>query len=90
MVLSKSSLMQNAPKDKLLVYKLGDGWEPLCKFLEKDIPDKPYPWRNKDGSDIERTIDNHPFSKRVQKEAMISLACIVGVVGLVLYCLMIA
>ena len=26
------------PKEKLLVYKIGDGWEPLCKFLGKPVP----------------------------------------------------
>jgi len=31
------------PKDKLLLYKLGSGWEPLCEFLGKPIPDVPFP-----------------------------------------------
>ena len=31
------------PEDKLLVFKATDGWEPLCKFLDKPIPDVPYP-----------------------------------------------
>ena len=26
------------PKKKLLIYRIGDGWEPLCKFLDKPIP----------------------------------------------------
>ena len=26
------------PKEKLLIYRIGDGWEPLCKFLDKPIP----------------------------------------------------
>ena len=26
------------PKEKLLIYKIGDGWEPLCKFLGKPVP----------------------------------------------------
>ena len=34
------------PKDKILDYKLGSGWEPLCKFLGKDIPNVPFPHRN--------------------------------------------
>eukprot|EP00494_Astrolonche_serrata_P024962 UN25222 len=28
------------PKEKLLVYELGSGWEPLCKFLGKEIQRK--------------------------------------------------
>ena len=31
------------PKERLLEYKLGDGWEPLCEFLGKPIPDIPFP-----------------------------------------------
>lgn len=34
------------PKDRLLEYKLGSGWEPLCKFLEREVPDVPFPHRN--------------------------------------------
>lgn len=32
--------------DRLLVHDLGDGWEPLCRFLGKPIPDMPYPRGN--------------------------------------------
>jgi hypothetical protein len=31
------------PKEKLLEFESKDGWEPLCKFLGKDIPVGPYP-----------------------------------------------
>ena len=31
------------PKDRLLVWNVKDGWEPLCTFLGKDVPDKPIP-----------------------------------------------
>lgn len=34
------------PADRLLVVKLGDGWEPLCQFLGKPIPQQPYPQAN--------------------------------------------
>ncbi|MCJ1250921.1 hypothetical protein MMC30_008149 [Trapelia coarctata] len=44
-----------APKEKLLEYKLGDGWEPLCKFLNKDVPDEPFPFIN----------ESHEFQQRV-------------------------
>lgn len=32
--------------DRLLVYPLGAGWEPLCAFLGVPVPDDPYPHRN--------------------------------------------
>ena len=31
------------PKANLLEYELGSGWEPLCTFLGKPIPDVPFP-----------------------------------------------
>jgi len=34
--------------ERVLIYHLCDGvgWPPLCKFLDKPIPNKPFPWRN--------------------------------------------
>ncbi len=32
--------------ERLLTYNLGDGWEPLCRFLGKPVPDTPYPRSN--------------------------------------------
>ena len=32
--------------DRLLVYHLGDGWEPLCRFLDTPVPDTPFPRSN--------------------------------------------
>ena len=34
------------PADKLLVYQLGEGWEPLCAFLGVPVPDTPFPHVN--------------------------------------------
>ena len=34
------------PPERLLVYRLGDGWEPLCRFLDKPVPDTPFPHTN--------------------------------------------
>ena len=30
----------------LLNYKLGSEWQPLCEFLERPVPDKPFPKAN--------------------------------------------
>lgn len=32
--------------ERLLTYELGSGWEPLCRFLDLDIPAEPYPSGN--------------------------------------------
>jgi hypothetical protein len=31
---------------RLLTYNLGDGWEKLCRFLDKPVPDTPFPRSN--------------------------------------------
>ncbi|KPM45300.1 hypothetical protein AK830_g1256 [Neonectria ditissima] len=36
----------NTPKDRLLEFKLEDGWEPLCKFLGKEVPTSDFPRLN--------------------------------------------
>ena len=34
------------PKERLLEWTVEDGWEPLCIFLEKPVPDEPFPHVN--------------------------------------------
>ncbi|CAF9942405.1 hypothetical protein IMSHALPRED_003661 [Imshaugia aleurites] len=45
------------PKDKLLELRLGQhGWDPLCKFLNVDIPKADYP-RTNSVSDLNKKLD---------------------------------
>lgn len=46
-----AEVIAKCPKDKLLVFNVSEGWEPLCKFLDKPIPDVPFPHLN-DTNDI--------------------------------------
>ncbi|KAH7313590.1 hypothetical protein B0I35DRAFT_276090 [Stachybotrys elegans] len=40
-------IQEAVPQEQLLVYHLGDGWEPLCKFLDKPVPEGvEFPWVN--------------------------------------------
>ena len=32
--------------ERLLVYDVGEGWAPLCAFLDVPIPSEPFPLRN--------------------------------------------
>ena len=34
------------PADRLLVYHVSRGWEPLCRFLRATVPDEPFPKTN--------------------------------------------
>ena len=36
-------VIQTAPADRLLVFEVSQGWEPLCRFLERPVPDEPFP-----------------------------------------------
>ena len=64
----KSSL----PADRLLVFEVKDGWEPLCTFLGKPVPEGPFP----------RVNDAEQFHKMIK--GMTRLAYVPWVVGAVL------
>jgi hypothetical protein len=34
------------PPERLLEYKLGSGWGPICEFLGKEEPEEEFPWVN--------------------------------------------
>lgn len=34
------------PKERLLVWRAGDGWEPICRALDVPVPDEPFPRSN--------------------------------------------
>ena len=39
-------VIASVPKDRLLVFEVSQGWEPLCAFLGVPVPDTPYPREN--------------------------------------------
>ncbi|KAI1413779.1 hypothetical protein F5Y13DRAFT_160040 [Hypoxylon sp. FL1857] len=39
-------IREMVPPERRLEYKMGDGWEPLCAFLGKEVPDVPFPRLN--------------------------------------------
>ncbi|MGA7672582.1 MAG: sulfotransferase family protein [Nitrolancea sp.] len=48
---------QRVPADRLLVYQVSEGWEPLCRFLDVPVPtDTPFP----------RLNDTESFRQRFQ------------------------
>jgi hypothetical protein len=48
-------VIDNVPKEKLLVTNVKEGWEPLCKFLAKPVPDEPFPHVN-DAEALEKLL----------------------------------
>jgi hypothetical protein len=53
----QEQVQRNIPSDRLLVWGVGDGWEPLCRFLDVDVPDKPFPRLNDSKMYVDRIID---------------------------------
>ncbi|KAI8074471.1 P-loop containing nucleoside triphosphate hydrolase protein [Gongronella butleri] len=51
-----AEVIKTVPADRLLVMNLGDGWEPLCRFLGKPIPDEKYPFSNTTESFIGKAL----------------------------------
>jgi hypothetical protein len=50
-------VQETIPADRLLVWSVGDGWDPLCEFLEVPVPDTPFPHLNDSKVFAERIID---------------------------------
>ena len=42
-----ANVIKKVPKEKLLIWNLKDGWDPICKFLNVPVPDEPIPVVNK-------------------------------------------
>merc|ERR1719464_789871 len=53
---------KNVPRDKLLIFSVKEGWEPLCKFLDLPVPEGPFPNTN-DTTKIE-SWENYCLSPR--------------------------
>jgi hypothetical protein len=50
-------VQDTVPADRLLVWSVSDGWEPLCEFLEVPVPDTPFPHLNDSKGFIDRIVD---------------------------------
>lgn len=75
-----ADIRAGVPKEKVLGFRLSDGWEPLCKFLGKEVPDEPFPHRN-DATALNKAFEM--FLKGALVRSLKNLA-LVSVVGLVL------
>lgn len=56
------------PKDRLLLFSVKDGWEPLCKFVNAPVPDLPFP----------RANDRETMAKSINKVRNIGWAIVLG------------
>ena len=55
---------KTVPEEKLLVFEVKDGWEPLCKFLNVPVPTIPFP-RSNEGVDFQKNMRKRSMGKEV-------------------------
>lgn len=55
-----AAVVAGVPKERLLVFDVKEGWEPLCRFLGVPVPATPYP-RENSTEDFQRRISSGSF-----------------------------
>jgi Sulfotransferase domain len=65
-------VIRTIPKERLLVYETGSGWEPLCAFLGVPVPESPFPRENTREKFAARVADapqdSDQFRQRLRQE----------------------
>ena len=65
---------ERVPAERLLVYEVKEGWEPLCDFLGVEAPaDEPFPHLN----------DADSFRKMIRRRMVVAVAILVGAAALI-------
>ena len=70
-------------KENLLEFDMKQGWEPLCEFLEKAVPDKPFPRSNDTLTFNQKWGPAIAMLDGLVMAKLVSIAAIVGLSGLV-------
>ena len=70
------------PAERLLNYRLGSGWKPMCDFLKRKEPEEKFPWVN-EAAALEKTM-NGVVLERLQEIGTRLLWPIIGLLVLVL------
>nr|XP_039273486.1 uncharacterized protein LOC120347534 [Styela clava] len=80
-----TSVLTRAPKDQVIEFTLSEGWDPLCKFLGKPIPEVEFPHRNKGASLLDDYLKENPVFLQMKKEMKIILTLFVGLLSVAGY-----
>jgi hypothetical protein len=77
------------PRERLLEFRLQDGWGPLCEFLGREVPDVPFPVENRRVEHVGRVRQKQNLflkhvAKRFAKNALLG-AFAGGVLSLVVW-----
>lgn len=68
------------PADRLLIFSVDQGWEPLCQFLDVPVPATEFPKVN-DRAAIQQTL------KAMTRGAYIILGLVIAIVAVLIYLL---
>lgn len=78
------------PRDRLLVYNVKQGWQPLCEFLGVQVPNIPFPRVNVKDQLIPHLVNTSVVGKRMFNELMalfvfLVVAIAVAIFGFLIY-----
>uniref|UniRef100_A0A0K2TZF1 Sulfotransferase family protein n=1 Tax=Lepeophtheirus salmonis TaxID=72036 RepID=A0A0K2TZF1_LEPSM len=63
----------NIPEKQLLIFDVRQGWAPLCKFLDRPIPDVPFPKAN----------DRKTMKKKISTVKILGWSVSFGIIGII-------
>jgi hypothetical protein len=59
-----AEVRRTVPAERLLEFQVSQGWEPLCTFLGRPVPDTPFPWLNDSAEFQQRTAEFQARARR--------------------------
>ncbi|HEY2141281.1 MAG TPA: sulfotransferase [Solirubrobacteraceae bacterium] len=68
MLRHNEEVKRNVPSERLLVWSVTEGWEPLCEFLELPVPQEPFPHVNDRTEFLNRIVDGSLESIQAWRE----------------------
>jgi len=81
-------VQSRVPTNQLLVFNVKEGWAPLCAFLDRPIPDAPFPRVNVDsGRDgyMDNFWNSSIFMAKCKREAVKSISIYLALLIMVWY-----
>ena len=70
------------PPEQILRYDVRDGWEPLCAFLDRPVPDVPFPRSNRRQSAIRGAVGRGLLRDACWIGAAVAIAAVFGLTPL--------
>jgi hypothetical protein len=68
MIRHNEEVRRTVPAERLLVWEVLDGWEPLCDFLEVEVPAEPLPHANDRDTFLDRVAEGAIGALRAWRE----------------------